>query len=146
MRKRKFYIELIAAVLILLFIYTGIDKTRNHHIFAAQLDKSPFLSGFSGFIGTALPAFEIALALALSFYRTRFVALYIAGGLLFLFTLYLVFILSFTKQLPCSCGGVIARMSWGQHIVFNLFFLILAVTGIVLQKINNKPEHRYAES
>jgi hypothetical protein len=144
MRKRKFYTELIAAALILLFVYTGINKAMDHHIFALQLQKSPLLSRFSSLIAIILPAFEIMLALALSFYRTRLIALYTATGLLFIFTIYLAFILTYVKQLPCSCGGVISKMSWRQHIIFNLFFLILAVTGIVLQKINNKPERRYA--
>lgn len=42
--------------------------------------------------------------------------------------------MSFSKRLPCSCGGVIALLSWKQHIAFNLFFLSLAVIGIYLEQ------------
>jgi len=34
-------------------------------------------------------------------------------------------------RIPCSCGGIIAKLSWGQHLVFNLIFLGLALIGFM---------------
>jgi hypothetical protein len=45
--------------------------------------------------------------------------------------------ISFDKNLPCSCGGIISKLSWKQHIIFNLFFIVLSVIGIRFQKRMN---------
>jgi len=42
--------------------------------------------------------------------------------------------LAFAPKLPCSCGGVIQKMTWGQHVIFNLFFTLLALVGIWLAR------------
>jgi hypothetical protein len=42
--------------------------------------------------------------------------------------------LAYAKHLPCSCGGVIKKLTWPQHLAFNIFFLLIAMTGIILQR------------
>jgi phage shock protein PspC (stress-responsive transcriptional regulator) len=46
---------------------------------------------------------------------------------------YILLMLISDERLPCSCGGVLQQLSWKQHLIFNLFFLLLAVVGIVLE-------------
>jgi len=43
-------------------------------------------------------------------------------------------ILSFSKELPCSCGGVLQEMSWQQHLVFNIVFTLLALLAAILER------------
>jgi hypothetical protein len=40
------------------------------------------------------------------------------------------------NDLPCSCGGVIQQMTWQQHILFNVVFIILSRIGIIASKKN----------
>jgi hypothetical protein len=47
---------------------------------------------------------------------------------------------SFDKNLPCSCGGIISKLSWKQHILFNLFFIMLSITGIKVQRKMNQQQ------
>jgi hypothetical protein len=42
--------------------------------------------------------------------------------------------LVFIKHPPCSCGGVLVRLSWRQHVLFNMFFLLVCGSGIVLER------------
>jgi hypothetical protein len=51
---------------------------------------------------------------------------------MFIFTAYIIVILEFSQNLPCPCGGLIQSMNWYQHLAFNLFFLLLAFMGIII--------------
>jgi len=51
-----------------------------------------------------------------------------------MFTAYIFIILNYTSFVPCSCGGVLEKLGWQSHLVFNLFFVFLAVLGIILYK------------
>ena len=82
-----------------------------------------------------IPPLEIMISLLLVFEVTRLVAFYTSLVLMSLFTIYTIFILlHFFKYVPCSCGGVIRKLSWGEHLGFNLFFVALSLTGIILQR------------
>lgn len=136
-RRKTLVIELTSGLLILLFLYTGLSKLFEHDLFVYNLTKSPLLSPFTGFISIALPIAEIVLAGLLLFKRTQLKGLWLSFGLMSLFTVYLTYMVSFHDKLPCSCGGVISKMSWTQHIFFNLFFVLLSWVAIRLTKINN---------
>jgi hypothetical protein len=51
------------------------------------------------------------------------------------FTLYIGAIMTFNKELPCSCGGIISLLSWKEHLVFNSVFILLAFAGVMLEKL-----------
>jgi hypothetical protein len=55
-----------------------------------------------------------------------------ASALMVSFTIYIIATLTFSKHIPCSCGGIIAQLSWKQHILFNTVFIILGFLGITL--------------
>jgi hypothetical protein len=42
----------------------------------------------------------------------------------------------FAEHLPCNCGGVLQKMNWRQHLIFNLFFICLSLIGIRLYQSN----------
>jgi putative oxidoreductase len=68
----------------------------------------------------------------------RVTGLYASVLLISIFTIYLGYMIFFIPALPCSCGGVLRYLSWQQHVVFNLFFILLAVAGIYLYKKNTQ--------
>jgi len=99
------------------------------------MDNQPFPNSWTPFLVFGLPSVEIATALALIFERTRLIGFYTSFVLMILFTIYITVILAhFFGYIPCSCGGVIEKLTWGQHLVFNLFFVALAFIGILLQR------------
>ncbi|WP_417857511.1 MauE/DoxX family redox-associated membrane protein, partial [Xanthomarina gelatinilytica] len=66
------------------------------------------------------------------FERFRIPALFAAFALMVMFTAYIVIILNFSDFIPCSCGGVLEKLSWTQHLIFNIAFIILAGVAVFL--------------
>jgi hypothetical protein len=139
---RKIAIEIISSLLILLFIYTALSKLLDFTAFKSVLSQSPFIGNKAAVVALALPITEIVVSLLLFAPRTRLWGFYGASLLMTVFTLYLAYMILFTPKLPCSCGGVLKQMTWNQHLLFNIFFLLLSATGLVLERkrIKQKPE------
>jgi uncharacterized membrane protein YphA (DoxX/SURF4 family) len=136
--RRAVIIDVLAAAIIVLFVYAAVSKLMAYPLFTAQLEMHPLLRPFAGWLAWAVPAAELLVAALLVIPSTRLVGLYGAAILLFMFTVYLTGMILTDKHLPCSCGGLISGFTWRQHIAFNLVFLGLAVTGILLDKRKDK--------
>jgi putative oxidoreductase len=139
MFKKQLILELISSLLIMLFLYASISKFLDFNRFIGEMNNQPFPNSLTPFLVWAIPLFEIAIATTLIFERTRLAGLFASVFLMTLFTIYTGSVmLHFFRYVPCSCGGVIRRLTWGQHMVFNLFFVTLSTTGILLQYRKSK--------
>ncbi|TAM95924.1 MAG: hypothetical protein EPN39_14225 [Chitinophagaceae bacterium] len=136
--RRTVIIQAIAAATIILFVYASLSKLMAYPLFTAQLEMHPLLRPFAGWLAWAVPAAELLVAALLVIPSTRLMGLYGSAILLFMFTVYLTVMILTDKHLPCSCGGLISRFTWRQHIVFNLVFLAIAITGILLNRKRTK--------
>ena len=130
---KPLFVEIISALLILLFLYASVSKLVDFDEFRFQLGKSPFITKFSTMVAWSLPVIEIIVSALLVFPITRLVGLYASLFLLSMFTSYLIAMLNFSYYIPCSCGGVLSMLSWKDHIVFNLCFLAITIAGILLE-------------
>jgi uncharacterized membrane protein YphA (DoxX/SURF4 family) len=128
--KRNQLVEIIAALFILLFVYTATSKFLEFKGFKAVLSMSPLIGKMAPFVAWALPLSEILIAMLLFFPRTRRKGLWASLAIMLLFTGYLGYMIYFTPTRPCNCGGVLRQMTWKQHLIFNAFFTLLAVTGL----------------
>lgn len=131
---RKWTIEIITAILLIVWIYTGISKLFEGFDFRYQISKQVFLKPFSTFLSYAVPILELAIAVALIFGKTRLWGLWASFILMTTFTLYVALVLSFSKSLPCTCGGIMAKLNWTQHLAINITLTVVALIGILLQK------------
>ena len=129
---KKPLIEITCALLIFLFIYTGVSKLLDYQTFRRQLSQSPFITSYATLLAWALPISEIVIAGMLCFNRSRLAGLYGSFFLLCLFTFYLTAMLQLSYTIPCSCGGVLQSLSWQSHIILNIFFILLATAGTLL--------------
>jgi uncharacterized membrane protein YphA (DoxX/SURF4 family) len=134
--KTSLPLSVIQFLLILLFVYAAVSKLTNLTVFQTQLSAFPFIGKYSNVLAWCLPLAELGITLLLFLPKYLRFGLYAAIMLLLVFTVFLIVMLSFNKDLSCSCGGIIVKLSWKQHIVFNGFFVFIAVTGIYL--INRK--------
>jgi len=132
--KKSTIVEIIASLLILLFLYTAISKSFQIANTLYVLDKTPILSRFSETIAWTIVSAEYVLSVLLFIPRTRKFGLYGSLILLVFFTIYIGYMMAFIPKLPCSCGGVISQMTWRQHLVFNICFILLALVGILLAR------------
>jgi putative oxidoreductase len=132
--KRNLIIEIISSLFILLFMYTALSKLLDFNSFKTVLSRSPLIGGRSAIVALALPIAEILVSVLLFFPKTRLWGLYGSFVAMLIFTLFLAYMISFAPKLPCSCGGVLKQMTWKQHLVFNIFFLLISLTGLVLER------------
>ncbi len=131
--KKETMVEVICALLIVLFLYTGVSKIWDFNIFKTQMGQSPFIQNMNGFIAATLPAGEILLSFLLVLKRTRYWGLYLSFLLMGMFTGYIWLMLNYAPDLPCSCGGILAQMDWKDHLYFNVGFTVLASIGMFMQ-------------
>lgn len=127
-------VEIIAALFILLFLYTALIKSFQINSTVNVLQKTPLFSGIAEVAAWGLVIIEHIVAALLFLPRTRKVGLYASLILMIGFTIYIGYMMAFVPDLPCSCGGVISKMSWTQHLFFNLVFVGIALTGVLLQR------------
>jgi uncharacterized membrane protein YphA (DoxX/SURF4 family) len=133
--------SVVALLLVVLFLYTGVSKLMDYTVFKEQIAGSPILAPVAPFIAWALPLVEFAVAVALFIPAWRLWGLYASSVLMLLFTGYIAAILSFSEELPCSCGGILQEMSWQQHLVFNITFTILSIVSAILEKKRRKAKN-----
>ncbi len=113
-------------LLIVIFTYAASVKLSDQ-----ELRQIASLKNFAGFLSVCLPAIELITAFFLVFDSTLLIGLVLAVLLMTEFTIYIAVMLVFSSNLPCSCGGVIAQMSWKEHLVFNIFFMLLSWNALI---------------
>lgn len=121
--------EVTSALLILLFSYTGIMKLIDHDNFQGVLSQSDLLGKWAQILAWVIPVVELITVLLLFITRTKIIGLSICIVLMCVFTFYVFYMIVFMPHLPCNCGGVIKLMSWREHLVFNVFFTMIAILG-----------------
>jgi uncharacterized membrane protein YphA (DoxX/SURF4 family) len=131
--KQMNLLDLILVLFAVLFVYAAVSKLLTYDEFKVQIAKSPLIMHSGWWISWVVPGFELLIALMLFVPRLQLQALYAAFFLMFIFTIYIAFMLLFTPNLPCSCGGILSSMGWKAHLIFNICFTMLAVVGIVLE-------------
>ncbi len=141
--KKKIALEGIISLLILLYLYTGLTQLLSFKFFYGNIFNQPVFQWSKPILVYFIPAAQLLIAAGLYFERTRKPALWASLGLLTMFTVYiLLIIMNALARVPCSCGGVISSFTWPQHLVFNLFFLLLNVIALVLKKRTFNAEGR----
>ena len=132
---KSLFFEIICALLMLLFLYTALSKSSEFSSFRDTLGRAPLIGKYNFTIAWILPAIELMVTVLLFIPRWKMAGIYLSLSLLVLFTGYLAYIVLFrSHHLPCSCGGVLKKMSWQQHIVFNLLFILLCFAAIKIFK------------
>ncbi|GAB3832852.1 hypothetical protein GCM10028895_51130 [Pontibacter rugosus] len=127
--------QLISLVLVVLWVYAAVSKLQEFEAFAVQLLRQPFPDGWAAVLVWALPGVELGAAALLVFRRTRGEGLLVSLGLLLLFTGYVgLAVAGVWEDLPCACGGILNSLGWGEHLVFNLIFTVLAGAGLYMWK------------
>lgn len=120
------FLEVTNAILIITWLHTGISKLITHVAFYIQMAQSPFFSKYPMFFSYGAPILEIVIALLLIIRRTRLIGFIASFVLMAFFTFYVIYLMIYVPNLPCSCGGVVSWMSWPQHLAFNILLTILA--------------------
>ena len=132
----------VASLFVLLFLYAAVSKIIDFQKFRIQLAQSPLLTVYAAWFAWFVPALEIGISIILLSNRWRLIGLYSSFSLMVMFTAYIIAIMQFSEYIPCSCGGILQHMRWKGHLIFNIVFTLLAVTGVLLSpsQINQIPK------
>lgn len=135
MTQRKQIIStIISVLLILLFSYAAMSKLIEFHKFNGQLLSSPLLKPVAGVLTWLVPSAEFYTVILLLVPAWRKSGLAMSILLMSVFTVYIAIMLIYFEKLPCSCGGVLERMTWTEHLVFNLAFTVLSWVAFRIHK------------
>ena len=116
---------------IILFVYAAVSKLTDFENFQVQVAQSPLLSAFATPIAYGVVLGELAIALMLCFSKSRTLGLYLFLGFMTAFTVYIFLILNYSPFVPCSCGGVLEKMGWWEHLWFNGVVCLVTVFIII---------------
>lgn len=130
---RERAVDIICFLFIVLFVYAGLSKLLDVETFRLQIGHSPPLTGIAPFLAWFIPSAEILISLMLAIQVLRLPGLYAAFSLMVVFTVYIASVLRFSDDIPCSCGGVLQRLGWTEHLIFNCAFIVLALTGVLFE-------------
>jgi len=127
-----YFITSVCYLYVLVFTYAAASKLFDYQNFQIQLSQSPLISAFVSYVSWAVPLSELLITVLLIFPLTRTIGLYAAYFFMVLFTAYIYIILHYSSFVPCSCGGILEKMNWTQHLVFNGVFVVLALIALYL--------------
>lgn len=138
--KRILVTQVIPGVVMLLFLYTALSKLLDHARFESVIQQSPTIGKSAGLLSWGIPAAELVVAGLIFHPATRLPGMLFSFFLLLLFTGYLFTMLASGMKLPCSCGGVVSTMTWKEHVLFNLIFIMLSAVSVILLPRYLRPE------
>lgn len=128
--KTAYFTEGFALITALMFCYSAFVKLydwRGNRV-AMYQQILPDWSKDALVIG--LPIIELIVGVLLLVPSGRKWGFPMATFLMGIFSFYVAWVwLGLGGKTPCSCGGIISSLSWGQHLIFNLIFLGFSLGG-----------------
>ena len=120
-----------SALLILLLVYAAAAKLENFAAFRVELNRQTVPHEVATLLAYLIPAAELAAVILLLFDKTSRAGLFLSLSLLCIFSFYIALVLlHFWSRVPCPCGGILSRMPWSAHLLFNLFFIAINLVAI----------------
>lgn len=126
--------KILSSLLILVWVYAAISKLMDFEKFKLVLTSSPLIGSFAYEVAVGLPIMELFIAALLFVPKYRLWGLSASLILMLVLTAYLGYMITFVPHLPCSCGGILERLSWTEHLVFNICLTIVASVGLLFYR------------
>lgn len=117
---------------ILLFVYASASKILDFENFQVQIAQSPLLSAYAGIASYGVLIIEFSVAALLLSSNYRLIGFYASYTLMIFFTVYIFLILNYSEFIPCSCGGILEKLGWQEHLIFNAGCIVLAFLAIII--------------
>lgn len=139
--KGKTVIEVIASLLIVLFLYATISQVVFHNTFRAQLTRALPDRSLAIIISYTLPVMHLLLSFLLWRPATRLTGLCFSLAAISCFTIYLIIMLPTGYWQLCRCGETFPTGTLGTNILVNLVIILLTGAAIILagRYRNNSP-------
>jgi hypothetical protein len=130
---KKYIITVIVILISMLFTYAAIFKAMDYPLFLSDMSKSPLLVKYDmNLLAPVVIGTELLIVVLLNFPATRKAGFFLSFFVMWIFSLYLSTLYFFFTNIPCSCGGILGKMPYPVHIVFNICFTVLSGAGVLV--------------
>ncbi|MNH99109.1 hypothetical protein D3C81_1288580 [compost metagenome] len=129
--------KILRAVMILFWVYVGIEKLWQLGAFHIALQQQPIISILAPILFWLLPLLEISIGALLGLPARRLQhSGWIASTIMItLFSIYIALgVLDVYDKKPCMCTSFLSHISWTAHLIFNLVILGLSLAGQILNR------------
>ena len=134
---KPIFVKAVSCFFILLFMYASVSKLLEFENFRVQLAQSPMLGAYAGVVSLLVIIVELSIVYLLVIQKFRLTGLYASLAIMSAFTMYIFLILNYSDYIPCSCGGILEKMDWNQHLIFNLCCVLLLIVAIIISDATN---------
>ena len=124
----------ISIFIAILFSYATMSKAMDFKNFRDQLTQAPGMQRLGEIVAYLIIALMTVTVLILCYRPFRFSGLFLAFGILTVFTAYNGFILMDNKNLPCTCIGLFEKLAWKDNLLLNAGLMVTAITGIITMR------------
>jgi putative oxidoreductase len=122
---REVFVFLVIWLYIVLYGYTAIDKLWNVGTFIDAINVQVFPKVLTPYIAWGIPVIELILFSLLIIPKTQHLGLYLATGLMLVFTIYVGWgAVQDVGDRPCGCAGIFSTLKWHEHFQLNSAFLL----------------------
>lgn len=123
--------EAVSLILAFVFAYTAIAKVYDWNATKLAMYNQVIPDWSKDLLLYGIPMMEVVVALMLFIPRWRYRGFLVSLMLMLAFTGYVAWIwFGLAGRVPCSCGGIISSLTWGEHLVLNLGLTGLSVWGV----------------
>lgn len=135
MKRKEIVIKIITLLYILVWSYAAFSKLAVLEKSRTEMTNQVFPIWMAEILYWLIPFIELAICIMLIFTRTQLAGLYASLLLMSAFSIYIgITMTGVFGRVPCSCGGILSNMSYGAHLLLNLFFVSIAAIAICLSK------------
>jgi hypothetical protein len=133
--KIQYYNSVLVAILLGIFLFTGMEKAWHHDTFVIKLGRQPLPKWIRDMLEWGLPVAELLVVGLLVTTRTRILGLWASAAMMLAFAGYTAYAaMEPAGFVPCACGKLFNALTWGQHFWVNMGLAGLAVAGIVFHE------------
>lgn len=125
----------VAYLLAFLWLYAAISKLIDWDHFKWEMHNQVLPGFLKDWLIVLLPMTELAVTMMLFIDRTASAAIWLSFFMLTFFTVYITLVIGNAfSYVPCSCGGILSSLTWTEHLLFNLVFIALTLTIIIIDR------------
>ena len=110
--KARTVIEVIASLLIVLFLYAATTQVVSHPTFQLQINRSLSNTALSGIIAWLIPVIQLTMVFLLWRPATRLAAFSCSLAIVSCYTVYLLIMLPGAYKSYCNCGELWRQAIW----------------------------------
>lgn len=124
---------ILAGTIGIMFFYAAFSKLYHYENNKRNMLRQVFPVVIALRLAWIIPLIELIICGLLLFKNTQVLGFYASACAMSVFSLYIsISMTGIFGSIPCSCGGILRKMSYWYHLIFNLFFLAMSILGIKL--------------